>query len=86
MIVKLGKLPIKRPKQKSKAVRYDIPQNRRKERPLSDIIAKVTLWRKYYTGVVEEDENGEKCVREYSLHEAANKIGISKKSLDDYLL
>ena len=44
------------------------------------------MWRRLYSGVVEENEHGEKVLREYSLHEAAYKIGMSKKSLDDYLL
>lgn len=57
--------------------------NRRtKERKISFVIEKVSLWRKLYNGV--EDGNGG-TVR-YSLEEAAKKIGISKKSLDDYLL
>jgi cell division protein FtsI/penicillin-binding protein 2 len=57
--------------------------NRRtKERRISFVIEKVSLWRKLYNGV--EDSSGN-LVR-YSLDEAASKIGISKKSLDDYLL
>lgn len=41
----------------------------------------VAKWRKLHNGVV---RNG-KLVR-YSLEAAANMVGISKKSLDDYLL
>lgn len=60
-----------------------VKQGRRtKERKIGFIIEKVALWRKLYNGVV--NENGE-TVR-YSLEEAAQKVGISKKSLDDYLL
>jgi len=42
----------------------------------------VSLWRKLYNGVPDGKGN---LVR-YSLEEAAHKVGISKKSLDDYLL
>lgn len=40
------------------------------------------MWRKLYNGI--QDQSG-KIVR-YSLEDAAKKVGISKKSLDDYLL
>lgn len=61
----------------------DEKANRRtKERKISFVIEKVSLWRKLYNGV--NDGNGQ-LVR-YSLEESAKKIGISKKSLDDYLL
>ena len=39
-------------------------------------------WRKYYNGFTDENGKSERL----SLEEAANKVGISKKSLDDYLL
>jgi hypothetical protein len=42
----------------------------------------VSLWRKLYNGV---DDGTGNLVR-YSLEEAAKKVGMSKKSLDDYLL
>jgi len=54
---------------------------RTKERSISDIIEKVSLWRKLYNGVVRDGN----LVR-YSLEDAASKVGVSKKSLDDYLL
>ena len=38
-------------------------------------------WRKYYAGTSDESRQHEKL----SLEEAAIKVGISKKSLDDYL-
>lgn len=57
--------------------------NRRtKERKISFVIEKVSMWRKLYNGI--QDNQG-KIVR-YSLEDAAKKVGISKKSLDDYLL
>eukprot|EP00826_Nyctotherus_ovalis_P050055 TRINITY_DN6096_c0_g2_i1.p1 TRINITY_DN6096_c0_g2~~TRINITY_DN6096_c0_g2_i1.p1 ORF type:complete len:104 (+),score=31.78 TRINITY_DN6096_c0_g2_i1:566-877(+) len=39
-------------------------------------------WRKLYAGLI--DNNGQ--IMKYSLEEAAQKVGISKKSLDDYML
>ena len=41
----------------------------------------MSLWRRLYNGV---QRNGQ-LVR-YTLEEAANKVNVSKKSLDDYLL
>ena len=40
----------------------------------------MSLWRKLYNGVIREGN----LVR-YSLEDAASKVGVSKKSLDDYL-
>ena len=54
---------------------------RTKERTIADIIEKVSLWRKLYNGVIREGT----LVR-YSLDDAAKKVDVSKKSLDDYLL
>ena len=56
-------------------------QKRTKERSISDIIEKVSLWRKLYNGVYRDGS----LIR-YSLEDAATKVGVSKKSLDDYLL
>jgi hypothetical protein len=55
---------------------------RSKERKIGYIIEKVFLWRKLYNGYI--DDNGE--LRKLTLEEAADKVGISKKSLDDYLI
>ena len=55
---------------------------RTKERQIRFVVERVSLWRKLYNGV--DMGNGE-TVR-YSLEDAANLVGISKKSLDDYLL
>jgi hypothetical protein len=46
------------------------------------VVERVGLWRKLYNGV--DLGNGE-MVR-YGLHNAARLVGMSKKSLDDYLL
>ena len=35
---------------------------------------------------MEKDSNGKEVLVEYTLEAAAQKIGLSKKSLDDYLL
>lgn len=55
---------------------------RTKERKIGYIIEKVNTWRKLYNGFYDENSMFSK----YSLDEAAKIIGISKKSLDDYLL
>ena len=55
---------------------------RRRERRIGYIIEKVHAWRKLYNGFY--NENGEHT--RYSLDTAAELLGISKKSLDDYLL
>lgn len=54
---------------------------RTKERSIEEIIQKVSLWRRLYNGVL---LNGQ--LVKYSLEEAATKVEVSKKSLDDYLL
>lgn len=53
-----------------------------KERKISEIIKKVTKWRKLYTGTLAPDGT----IIRYSSKEAASIIGIAKKTLDDYLL
>ncbi len=55
---------------------------RAKERRIDFVIEKVKLWRKLYNGIPDKKGN---LIR-HSLDEAANKVGLSKKSLDDYLL
>lgn len=55
---------------------------RNKERKISEVIEKVSKWRQLYTGSLGPDGRIEKC----SLEEAALKVGIAKKTLDDYLL
>eukprot|EP00826_Nyctotherus_ovalis_P065190 TRINITY_DN9578_c0_g2_i8.p1 TRINITY_DN9578_c0_g2~~TRINITY_DN9578_c0_g2_i8.p1 ORF type:complete len:232 (-),score=104.27 TRINITY_DN9578_c0_g2_i8:197-892(-) len=57
-------------------------KKRPKERKISYVINKVMEWRKLYAGMI--DNNGQ--IIKYSLEEAADKVGISKKSLDDYML
>ena len=54
---------------------------RSKERKLGVIIEKVYIWRKLYCGYYDESKGFIKL----TLEDAAEKVGISKKSLDDYL-
>ena len=54
----------------------------KRERKIGYIIEKVYAWRKLYNGYRDDDNNFIK----YTLDEAAEKINVSKKSLDDYLL
>ncbi|CAI2369629.1 unnamed protein product [Moneuplotes crassus] len=55
---------------------------RTKERNISFVIEKVSMWRKLYNGIQNPSGN----ITRYSLDDSAKKVGISKKSLDDYLL
>ncbi|CAD8086504.1 unnamed protein product [Paramecium sonneborni] len=50
-----------------------------KERRIGYIIEKVSKWRQYYNGIIIDGEN-----KRFTLEEAAKKVNISKKSLDDY--
>ena len=61
---------------------YCNKSKRAKERKIGYIINKVYIWRKMYCGFV--DDNGQYV--KLNLEEAADKVGISKKSLDDYLI
>jgi hypothetical protein len=61
----------------------DGKRRRHKERKISEAIELVLKWRKLYSGYV--DTNTGKMVK-YSLEDAAKKVGVAKKSLDDYLL
>ena len=52
-----------------------------KERTIKEIMEKVSEWRQLYCGM-QVDVRFVKL----SLKDAASKVGISRKSLDDYLL
>ena len=54
---------------------------RAKERKIGYIIKKVYIWKKLYEGV--EDKKGNRI--KMTLQDAAEKVEISKKSLDEYL-
>jgi len=58
-------------------------QKRTKERKIGEILDKVLQWRRLYTGV--NDPTTGQIVK-MSLEESAQRVGIAKKSLDDYLL
>lgn len=58
---------------------------RTKERTISEIIDKVSQWRKLYNGIIKGTDKNQNLER-LSLDDAAAKVGVSKKSLDDYLL
>lgn len=64
----------------------NLPKNRRKERVLSTVIRKVAIWRELHAGINVRNSDNTITRLEYSLDEAAFKTGISKKSLDDYML
>lgn len=57
-------------------------KNRVKERKIGEVVEKVALWRRFYTGFFDENTK----FISMPLDQAANKVGISKKTLDDYLL
>lgn len=54
---------------------------RAKELTIREVIRKVCIWRKLWVGVL---ENGE--LQRYSLDDAAKKVKMSRKTMDDYLL
>lgn len=56
---------------------------RTKERKIGEVILAVKKWRELYQ-IGEKDENGKD--KQLSLEDAAVKVSISKKSLDDYFL
>ena len=68
--------------EKNQNVHIKENSKRSKERKIGFIIEKVYLWRKLYNGFQDEKGNLVKL----TLEEAAEKVGISKKSLDDYLI
>ncbi len=57
---------------------------RTKERKIGEVILAVKRWRELYT--TGEKPEGAKDFITLSLEEAAKRVGISKKSLDDYFL
>jgi hypothetical protein len=58
-------------------------KKRIKERYIREVIDKVNLWRNYHKeGFYDRNQNR---VISLSLEAAAQKVGISKKTLDDYL-
>lgn len=66
---------------KKKNYFVNINSKRAKERKIGYIIKKVYLWKKLYEGLT--DKNGLNI--KMTLQDAAEKVDISKKSLDEYL-
>ena len=60
----------------------ELKARRAKERKIGSVVKKVYMWRRLYTGFVDDQGRTIKL----TLEEAAKKVGISKKSLDDYLI
>lgn len=56
--------------------------SKNKEKKIGEVVEKVALWRKFYTGFY--DEFGTYIQK--PLENAAQEVGIAKKTLDDYLL
>ena len=72
---------------KSGAISDGDNKKRTKERTITEIIEKVSTWRKLYNGVmIPNKDTGEVQLQRWSLEDAAAKVKVSKKSLDDYLL
>jgi len=58
-------------------------RKRHKERKIGEVLDLVLKWRKLYSGV-RDPKTGQ--VFKLSLDDAAKRVGVAKKSLDDYLL
>jgi len=54
---------------------------RAKERKIGNVVEKVAIWRKLFSGICIRGKN-----TQMSLETAANQVGLSKKTLDDYLM
>lgn len=60
----------------------DDVNNKNKQKKIAEVVEKVALWRKFYTGFYDEFGN----YVQKPLQTAAQEVGIAKKTLDDYLL
>ena len=60
---------------------------RMKERTVGEIVEKVMVWRKLYNGIIMPNpaDSSKKQLQRWSLDDAAHMVGVSKKSLDDYM-
>ena len=65
---------------------FNSKSKRAKERKIGYIIKKILMWKTLYNGYLEKDKNGNYKKIKLTLEQAAEKVGISKKSLDDYLI
>ncbi len=58
-------------------------RTRHKERKIGEVLELVLKWRKLYAGV-RDPVTG--LIMKLSLEDSAKRLGVAKKSLDDYLL
>ena len=75
-------IPINKDHNDNKKKFGKLTDSHKRERKIGYIIEKVYAWRKLYNGFKDENDN----YNRYSLDKAAELVGVSKKSLDDYLL
>ena len=75
-------IPINKDSNANKKKFGQLTDSHKRERKIGYIIEKVYAWRKLYNGFKDEIDN----YNRYSLDKAAELVGVSKKSLDDYLL
>ena len=75
-------VPINKNNDDNKKKFGQLTDSHKRERKIGYIIEKVYAWRKLYNGFKDEKGN----YNRYSLDKAAELVGVSKKSLDDYLL
>ena len=75
-------IPINKDNNDNKKKFGKLTDSHKRERKIGYIIEKVYAWRKLYNGFKDEIDN----YNRYSLDKAAELVGVSKKSLDDYLL
>ena len=61
---------------------FNSKSKRAKERKIGYIIKKILMWKTLYNGYLEKDKNGNYKKIKFTLEQAAEKIGISKKSLE----
>ena len=80
-----NELPMDKSKDKENILKTNfghMSDSQKRERKIGYIIEKVYAWRKLYNGFRDDKNNFIK----FDLENAAKKIDVSKKSLDDYLL
>ena len=58
---------------------------RSRERTLHEVIKLVSMWRKLQSGVLVRDNSGHPVKRQHTTECAARYLGMSKKTMDEYL-
>ena len=74
-------MPSKQIIQTSLPIPSTVKPKRVRERSIQEAIKAVAIWRRLYNGIMRA---GDVLIR-YTLDDAARKVGMSKKTLDDYL-